>query len=113
MTGNPYERFVKQIVEGTARQTILQRAIETYGTRAELPILVPYVVIETIFDPTIIDDRKIEHWINTLGVSNIEFASILPRNSVIAQRVQDGGGSPVDPPMFLFPLFAELSLPCN
>lgn len=110
---NQIDRFVKQMVEGTARNAIEERAMLQHGQRAALPILTPYVIIDTVFDPTIVDDAKITYWRNELGISNIEFATVLPRNTIIAQRVRDGTSGPADAPMFLFPLFAELALPCN
>ena len=110
---NPYERFTKGLVEGTARRQISERLLLTHGARSGFPILTPYVVLETIFDPQIIDDAKIAYWQSDVGVSNIAYAKLLPRNSIIAQRVSEGTSSPADAPMFLLPIFADIALSCN
>ena len=77
------------------------------------PNFVRMIVLEVISDPLIIDNDKIDYWENVLGVSNIRFAKILPRNSIIAQKTLKGLGG-VSLPMFLFPFFpSHLSLPCK
>lgn len=108
------ERFDKQIAEGTAEQAIREKAIASHGTRSGFSTFYRFVVLETVFDPSIVDDKKIAYWEHDLGVSNIKFASVLPRNAIIAQRVQEGVASPTESPMFLFPFLPpNLSLPCN
>jgi hypothetical protein len=68
------------------------------------------VVLEVISDPNEgLDDNKIAFWSSTLGVSNIRYAKILPRNTIIAQPIRSDV-----PPMFLFPFFpSHLALPCK
>lgn len=70
------------------------------------------VVLEVVFDPSIVDEKKLEYWEHGLKVKNIKFGAVLPRNSIIAQRVLDGSAPASDPPMFLFPFFpSHLALP--
>jgi hypothetical protein len=77
------------------------------------PTFVRMVILETIFDPYIIDDDKIDYWTHTLNVSNIRFAKSLPRNSVIAKKALMGYTN-ISQPMFLFPFFpSHLALPCK
>jgi len=77
------------------------------------PTFTRMVVLETISDPNIITEDKIEYWKNVLRISNIRFASVLPRNTIIAQKALTGVTN-VTPPMFLLPFFpSHLSLPCK
>ena len=67
------------------------------------------VVLDVISDPNTLDDSKISYWSSVLRVSNIRYAKILPRNTVIAQPIKSDV-----PPMFLFPFFpSHLALPCK
>jgi hypothetical protein len=68
------------------------------------------VVLEVISDPNnILDQKKFEYWRTILKVSNIQYASSLPRNTIVAQPVKKS-----DSPMFVFPFFpSHLSLPCK
>jgi len=99
-----------KIVEGTAN---LVEATVRRIVKDPLPAFERMVILETIFDPEIIDGRKIEYWQNVLGVSNIQFANVLPRNTVIAQKILKGTTF-VTYPMFVFPFFpSHLALPCK
>jgi len=68
------------------------------------------IVIDVISDPNnIIDSKKIEYWGSVLKVSNLSYAEVLPRNTIIAKSIRDEGN-----PMFVFPFFpSHLSLPCK
>jgi hypothetical protein len=71
------------------------------------------VVLDVISDPQIITEEKIAYWKNILQVSNIRFASSLPRNTVIGQRTTTGA-SRIKQIYFLFPFFpSHLALPCK
>ncbi len=71
------------------------------------------IILDVIHDPQIIDSNKIDYWKNVIKVSNIRFANILPRNSVIA-RPATIGTTRISQPMFLFPFFpSHLALPCK
>jgi hypothetical protein len=112
--GNDYSRIDKQIAEGRGRDALHDRAIYDHDVRGDLPILYRFVVLETIFDPTIVDQNKIAYYQHALGISNIQYANALPRNTIIAKRVLDSFTPAASPPMFLFPLLpASLSLPCK
>lgn len=108
------ERYDKQIAEGTAEQVIKERMIAQHGSRAPMSAFARFIVLETIFDPSIADEKKISYWEHDLGVTNIKFASVLPRNAIIAQPVLEGVASATTKPMFLFPFLPpQISLPCN
>ncbi len=108
-----YDKFDKFAAEGTHERALEARATYGHGTRADMPSFYRYVVLETVFDPTLVDDNKASYWEHTLGVSNSHLAKHLPRNTIIAQRIMDGR-STAEPPMFLFPFFPPaLSMPCQ
>lgn len=104
----------QHIAEGNAWEIQTRRSALEHGSRGDLPIFYRYVVLETIFDPTIIDPNKISYFEHSLQVSNIHLASVLPRNTIVAKRVMTPGTSASAPPMFLFPFFPPaISLPCQ
>jgi hypothetical protein len=70
------------------------------------------IVIDVISDPPLDlenkDKEKHDQW-KELNISNISYAPVLPRNTIIARRVGEKS-----PPMFVFPFFpSHLSLPCK
>jgi len=68
------------------------------------------IVLEVVSDPNkdLVDEVRKTTW-QSMGVSNMSYADILPRNTIIAKRV----GEDVDP-MFVFPFFpSHLSMPCK
>lgn len=84
-----------------------------YGDRgsASLPTFARYVILDVINDPQAIDKAKLSYYEHVLGVSNIQYAAVAPRNSVIASPVLAGGQS-VLKVMVLYPFFPpHLSLP--
>lgn len=112
--GNEYSDVSKQLAEGRAGNELRNRAAIDQGTRADLPLFYRFVVLETIFDPSIVDQNKILYFEHSLGVSNIQLASVLPRNTIVAKRVIDSTTPASAPAMFLFPFFPPaISLPCQ
>jgi len=85
------------------------------------PVFQRWVVLETIFDPNIIDDSKIIELENTFGrIRNKKYAIIssLPRNAILAKPVFNsrlGNKTASDSNiMFLYPMFpSALSMPCK
>jgi len=72
------------------------------------------VVLEVISDPTILDKTKLSYYEHELGVSNIAYASVAPRNSIIARPVMKPGSGASEKVMVLYPFFPpHLSLPCK
>lgn len=111
---NAHQRLDKQIAEGTAIDTLKKRSVYEHDTVGSMPVMQRFVVLESIFDPSIIDDVKIAYYEHTLAVTNIKYAKVLPRNAIIAKRVIDSRTGDVPGSMFLFPLFPpNLSLPCQ
>lgn len=112
--GNEYSKLHSQLAEGVASETQKQRATYEHGSRGDLPNFYRFVVIETVFDPSIIDAAKVDYFEHSLQVSNIHLAGVLPRNSIIARRVITPNTPSAAPAMFLFPFFPPtISMPCQ
>jgi hypothetical protein len=114
-TPSSYDKFDKHFAEGEINEYLRVRALisQHHGTNP-LPTFYRYVVIDTIFDPQAIDEAKLEYWKQELGVSNIEFAAVPPRNAIIARRVRRDTSDPVEITLLLYPFFPpNLSLPCK
>lgn len=113
MTITDYDKIDKFAAEGTHEGILKTRSAYDHRARGDMPSFYRFVVLETVFDPTLVDDNKSSYWEHQLGVTNIQFAKQLPRNAIIAARVMDGR-STAEPPMFLFPFFPPaLSMPCQ
>ncbi len=68
------------------------------------------IVLDVVSDPNneTVDEVRKTTW-HSMGISNMSYADVLPRNTIIAKRV----GEDVDP-MFCFPFFpSHLSMPCK
>lgn len=103
--------IAKHFAEGGLERILKARSIYEHGTHAQLPAFQRFVVLDVVFDPRIIDKAKLDYWEHSLEVSNMEWGAVLPRNTIIAQRVLEGTA---EPPMFLFPFFpSHFALPCK
>lgn len=111
---NEYSTITKDFAEGNARESLRQRSVLEHGTNTGLPFVTRYVVLETIFDPSIIDATKLDYWTNDLGISNPQHATVAPRNSIIARRVQSNNTTTSEQPMIFYPFLPPtISLPCQ
>lgn len=109
-----YDSIDKELAEGRAGEALNQKRMLTNDSTPNLPMFYRYVVLDTIFDPQIIDDVKLTYWEQTLGVINIKHAAIAPRNTIIAQRINSNTAATVENPMVLYPFFPpHLSFPCK
>lgn len=112
--GNEYSKPHSHIAEGVGKDIQKERAVYEHGSRGDLPAFYRFVVLETIFDPSIVDAAKVDYFEHALGVSNVHLAGVLPRNTIVARRVLTPGTAASTPAMFLFPFFPPtLSLPCQ
>lgn len=108
-----YDNIGKDFAEGRGRSSLKQRA-ELDSKQSDLPFIQRFVILDVIFDPQIIELKKLEYWEHDLGVSNIQYAVAAPRNSVIARRVMNNNSSPAEQAMILYPFFPpNISLPCK
>jgi hypothetical protein len=70
------------------------------------------VVVDVIHDPMMVDKTKLSHYQHDLGVSNIDYAAVAPRNSIIARPVMQPGAGASEKTMVLYPFFPpHLALP--
>jgi len=101
---------IHRITEGSTPYVI--REIKKYA-RDPLPVFYRYVVLDCVTDPHVIDETKLSYWHDILQVSNWKYASILPRNTIIAQRILNNQIR-FSQPIFLFPFFpSHISFPCK
>src|SRR5579885_1973429 len=103
----------RHVAEGRADEVLRRQA--AYDTPAGTPpSFYRMVILEVISDPTTLDKAKLSHLEHDLKVSNVKYASVAPRNSIVARRVmgQDAGAS--EKVMVLYPFFPpHLALPAK
>lgn len=106
MAFNP--KNIHGLVDGTLDRAIIEI---NKNIKDPAPTFFRSIILDVITDPMSINENKIDYWVNVIGVSNPQFAKILPRNSIIGQRINTGVGELAEP-MFLFPFFpSHLALP--
>jgi hypothetical protein len=78
------------------------------------PTFFRVVVLEVISDPIVCQDvKRLDYWKTIFGVSNSVYEKILPRNTIIGQKILSGKNQ-LERPMYIFPFFSShLSLPCK
>ena len=115
MPGTPYDRNdTKHITEGNYGEVLHKQAVFSDHSAGSMPVFLRYVILDVISDPSVLDKTKLSYYENELGVSNIAYASVAPRNSIIARRVLSPGSSASDKVMVLYPFFPpHLSLPAK
>jgi hypothetical protein len=103
----------QHITEGRYEEVLHQRAIHSHGQRA-VSTFVKMVVLDVISDPTTVDKTKLDHYEHDLGVSNPAYASVAPRNSIIARPVMGANSGASDKVMVLYPFFPpHISFPAK
>lgn len=102
--------YIHSLVDGTLNHSTAQ--INRLA-KDPAPTFSRMIILEVIPEPFIIDDNKLDYWGNVIGVSNIHIAKSVPRNSIIAKRINTGLEK-INQPMIVFPFFpSHLSLPCK
>jgi hypothetical protein len=81
---------IQKIGEGRLQK--IDEKIQSYIKEPKAPWQ-RYIVLEVISDPYLIDDNKYDYYNKILKVTNIRFAKILPRNTIIAQPAYVGNFS--------------------
>lgn len=101
------------VAEGRADTTLRDRA--AYKTQDPgYPVFVRFIILEVISDPQTIDSVKLSHYENDLMVGNINYASVAPRNSIIARRAKGVDSGDADKVMVLYPFFpSHIQMPCK
>lgn len=78
--------------------------------KLQAPTFVKMIVLDVVSDPNAdnVDEEKKQKW-HEMHVTNMQYADVLPRNTIVAQRVGEESN-----PMFVFPFFpSHLALPCK
>ena len=106
MTG-PYDQnaLVAHHAEGEAQRVLSVKSRFGHGYLGGAPLFIRVVILEVISDPSVIDTPKLTHWEHDLGVANIKYAGVAPRNSIIAKRVLGNGATASEKTMVLYPFF--------
>jgi len=111
--------ILKHYAEGTARDVLSNRSVYNHGGVPTNINMYRYVVLDVVSDPNLYSEdtdfakEQIDKW-NQIGVSNIQFARFLPRNTIIGKRLNNSLASQANNPIFLFPLLpSHLALPCK
>ncbi len=95
---------LRNYAEGRINTSLLNNTPSPKSTFARM------IVLDVVTDPNteLVDEVRKTTW-HSMGVSNMTYADVLPRNTIVAKRV----GEDVDP-MFVFPFFpSHLSMPCK
>lgn len=115
MSGTKYDKLdmVRHVAEGRGHEA-LQRQAAYASDPSALPTFVRMVILEVVSDPATLDAAKLSHFEHDLGVSNVRYATVAPRNSVIARRVMGGDSGASEKAMVLYPFFPpSLALPAK
>jgi hypothetical protein len=94
--------IVKHIAEGRHDEVLRERAAYKVA-EPNYPTFLRFVIIDVIHDPAMIDSTKLSHYEHDLHVANIKYATVAPRNSIIARRVMGGDSKASEKTMLLFP----------
>ena len=114
MSGTKFDSAdTSHIAEGRTHDVRTKKSIYD-DPHGQPPPYLRFIILEVINDPQVLDHAKLSYYEHVLNVSNIRYAAVAPRNSVIARRVmgQDAGAS--EKVMVLYPFFpSHLALPCK
>lgn len=94
-----------QVAQGDAEYILGVKAKYEQGSAGNVPMFLRVVVLEVISDPSAIDETKLSFWEHELKVGNIKYASVAPRNAIIAKRVLGNDASASEKTMVLYPFF--------
>ena len=101
---------IKNIAEGNYGKILDAKRFDNAQTGG-FPIFLRMVVLDVISDPQMIDDTKLTYWEHTLQVSNIRYAAVAPRNSIIARRMLNISTAASEQVLVMYPMMTHLSLP--
>jgi hypothetical protein len=97
--------LVGQHAQGDAETVLGTKSRFDHDGNGSIPTFCRVVILDVISDPSIIDAAKLSYWEHELGVSNIAYASVAPRNSIIAKRVMGNATSASERTLVLYPFF--------
>jgi len=115
VSGGRYDaQDTKHIAEGRHGEVLATRAAYARQEVGAGPSFLRFVVLDVINDPDVVDRAKLSYYEHELGVSNLGYAAVAPRNSIIARRVMGGDSGASEKVMVLYPFFPpHLSMPAK
>jgi hypothetical protein len=100
------------IAQGKADVARNWEALYHRGDGPPVPNFFRVVVLDVICDPTVIDNATLTYF-QDLGVINANLGAVLPRNTIVGQRLLLDA-SELTQPQFFFPFLpSHISLPCK
>lgn len=94
---------------------LISHRAQTSSSPLHNPTFKKMVILDVVSDPINIlnksleANKKVEYWRNVLKVSNMKFATVLPRNTIIGHFIHSN-----ENPMFAFPFFpSHFAFPCK
>jgi hypothetical protein len=97
--------------EGRYSQQRAEDAIHFPGSSAQRSNFCQIIVLDVIHDPKILTEELISYYQHDLGVSNIKYVSVLPRNTVVGRKLLSDSNES-EPAMFFLPFLpSHLALP--
>lgn len=105
-------QMVGHIAQGDHAYVQREKSKHDPGSSHGFPIFARVVILDVISDPSVIDDTKLSYWEHELKVSNIKYASVAPRNSIIGRRIMGNGTGASEKTMVFYPFLPpHISLP--
>lgn len=103
----------KHIAEGRYEEVMTNRAVFDRPGGSP-PHYVRVIILEVISDPATLDKTKLSHYEHDLGVSNVGYASVAPRNSIIGRPVTGPTSGASQKAMVFYPFFPpHMSMPAK
>jgi hypothetical protein len=112
MTQSQTTDLFAAIAEGRYGDQRQQDSLYTPAT-SPLPNYSKVVILDVIHDPRMITQEFEAYLRHQLGVSNIKFLNVLPRNTIVGRKILSEGSS-VEPPMFYLPFLpSHIGMPAK
>ncbi len=105
----------RHITEGRYEDVVQQHLVYGNATsHVTKSTFVRMVVLEVISDPLTVDKAKLTHYEADLALTNGAYATVAPRNSIIARPVMRAGAGAHEKVMVLYPFFpSHLAMPAK
>lgn len=66
------------------------------------------IILDVISDPNVCKSEDYKTYWHSMGITNMQYASVLPRNTIIGKIVESSLS-----PLFFFPFFSHIYFPCK
>jgi hypothetical protein len=107
------EDMEQAATEGRLSRVKYEQLYESETASDSVPSFIKVVIREVISDPLQMTDQFKAYLKHRLQVVNMRYADVLPRNTIVGQRVL-ADNSPTEPNMFFLPFYpSHLQMPCK